>query len=237
MLIPPRCPGIWLQGRPDLFFNRSSSESSPRPTLLRFSYETCRISKVGYLCYVKIKGKENTLSSGERNIRTTARSAGREQVVHSLPNASLFLHVCLSCALKSASDGQSRYQSANIRVDSYYNVPFSHLLVPQKKQTAWVKECIPPYTCQKSLAHSVCSVPLILYITQAVFILDSYCLIFPLIAWLGNVRRDIFFLPFLLFVFLLSILFNWDCKMKAVVASLVQRFMLYLIVGTTYAIV
>ena len=148
MLIPPRCPAIRLQGSPDLLFDRST-----HPTLLRFGTK-CRISKVGYLCYVKIKGEENMLSSGERNIRTTAKRAGRQQVVHSLPDASLFLHVCLSHALKSASDGPSRYQSANIRVDSYYNVPFSHLLVPQNKQTAWVKECIPPHTCQKSLAHS-----------------------------------------------------------------------------------
>lgn len=95
------------------------------------------------------------LSSGERNIRTTAKRAGRDQMVHSLPDARKFLHVLLSHSFKSASDAPSWYQNANIRVNLYYNVPFSHLLVPQNKQTAWVKECIPPHTCQKSLAHSV----------------------------------------------------------------------------------
>lgn len=53
-------------------------------------------------------------------------------MVHSLPDASLFLHVCLSCALKSPSDGPSWHRSTNIRVDSTHNVLFSHLLVPQK---------------------------------------------------------------------------------------------------------
>lgn len=102
---------------------------------------------------MKIKGKENRLRSGERNIRTTAKRAGKEEVVPALPDAGLFLHVRLSHALKSASDGPSWYQ--NIRVDSYYNVPFSHLLVPQDKQTAWVKECIPPHKCQK-ISGSLC---------------------------------------------------------------------------------
>lgn len=162
MLISPKCPGIRRQSIPDLLFKRSSSESSARATLLRFWYKTCRISKVSYLCYVKIKGKENMLRSEERNIRITAKRAGREQVVHSLPDASFFPHICLSHALKSASDGPSWYQSANIRVDSHYNVAFSHLLAPQNKQTAWVKGAFPPPMRQKSLAHSVCSVPLIL---------------------------------------------------------------------------
>jgi len=120
------------------------------------------VGLVGYLCCVKLNGNENMLSSDERNIRTTAKRAGREQVVHSLPDASLFLQVCLNHAFKSASDGPSWHQSVNIRVGSYYNVHFSHHLVPQNKQTAWVMECIPPHMCQKSLAHSVCSVPLIL---------------------------------------------------------------------------
>lgn len=102
------------------------------------------------------------LSCCERNIKITAKRAGREQVVHSLPDASLFLHVCLSHALKSPSDEPSWHQSANIRADSYYNVHFRHLLVPQNKHTAGVKECIPPHTCQTSLACSVCSVPLLL---------------------------------------------------------------------------
>lgn len=98
MLIPPRRPETQLQGSSDLLFNGSSNESYS--TLLRLWYGTHRISKVGYVCYMKIKGNENMLSSGERNIRTTAKRAGREQVVHSLPAVGLFLCVSLSCALK-----------------------------------------------------------------------------------------------------------------------------------------
>lgn len=61
MLMPPRCPGMWLHGSPDLLFNSSTGESPSCSTLLRFWYETCRISKVGNPAYVKIKGKYSEL--------------------------------------------------------------------------------------------------------------------------------------------------------------------------------
>lgn len=108
---------MWLQGSPDLLFHRSSSEPSPHPTLLRCCDETGRISKVGYFWHVKIiKGKENTQRSGERNIRTTAKRAGREQVVCSRPDASLFLHIYLSHALTSASDGPSAGDGTKMQI-------------------------------------------------------------------------------------------------------------------------
>lgn len=94
-----------------------------------------------------------------RGISGSQQRGLEEQVVDSLPDAGLFLHICLSHALKSASDGPSWYQSANIRVDSHYNVAFSHLLAPQNKQTAWVKECVLSHMCQKSLTHSFARFP------------------------------------------------------------------------------
>lgn len=153
------------------------------------------------------------LRSEERNIRITAKRAGREQVVHSLPDASFFPHICLSHALKSAIGGPSWYQSAILGL-IHIIMQLSAIFLPLKiNKLHGLRVHSSPHASK--ISGSLCSVPLILQIMQTVFGLDSYRLIFPLIAQLGNVRREVFFLSFPLFVFLLSILFNWECKMKA----------------------
>lgn len=150
------------------------------------------------------------LSCRERN-RLSAKRTGKEQVVHSLPDASLFLHVCLSYALKSPSDGPSWHQSANIRVDSTHNVLFSHLLVPQNKQTAGVKECIPPHTCQKSLACCLLSSPCPINCGNCAAWIHT-ALFLHLLHSLSVLEETYFFHLFLLLDFFLSISSKRDCK-------------------------